>query len=183
MSMERVARRDTPLSGSPDTDDFRKNFEWLYLERQKICLADNSNIESEEHAHGRGGTTGWPSSGSADTDDFRKNFVWVYLEKRQICPADYSNIVSEEHVHVRGGTTGPPVERFSRYRRDSKKNCVRISGETANLPDWKDEHCMRRTCTWKRQHDGTPRLAVLLIPVSKKNWLCISGEAADLSGW
>ena len=34
MTIEEVARRDTPLSRSPDTDDFRKNFEWEYLENR-----------------------------------------------------------------------------------------------------------------------------------------------------
>ena len=59
MTMEEVAQRDPPSSGFSDTNDFWKNLESVYLERQQICLAD-SNIVSEEHVHGRGGTTGPP---------------------------------------------------------------------------------------------------------------------------
>ena len=58
--MEEVARREPPSSGPPDTDDFRRKIEWVYLERQQTCPADYPNIESEEHVHGRGGTTGPP---------------------------------------------------------------------------------------------------------------------------
>ena len=34
ITIEVVARRDPTSSGSPDTDDFRKNFDWEYLENR-----------------------------------------------------------------------------------------------------------------------------------------------------
>ena len=57
--MEEVAQRDPVSSGHPDRDDFRRTIVLVYLEKQQICLADNSNIESEEHVHARDGTTGY----------------------------------------------------------------------------------------------------------------------------
>ena len=35
-----------------------KNIESLYLEKQQICLADNSKLVPGEHNHGSGSTTG-----------------------------------------------------------------------------------------------------------------------------
>ena len=49
ITKEEVARRDTSSSGSPATDDFRKNFEWEYLDNQQIFLAENLSILSKEH--------------------------------------------------------------------------------------------------------------------------------------
>ena len=39
MTIEEVARRDPPSCGSPDTDDFRKNFE-------RECLENTLNIKT-----------------------------------------------------------------------------------------------------------------------------------------
>ena len=49
-----MARRDPLSSGSPDTDDFRKNFDWEYLENRKFYLPENSNLVSGDHDHGSG---------------------------------------------------------------------------------------------------------------------------------
>ena len=112
MNLEEGARREPSSSCAPEKYDFRKNLESVYLERQHICLADNSNLVSGEHDHGRGDTTGTVSSGSPGTDDIRKYIECVCLEKPQIRLADNSNPESLEHDHVRVGTTGPPVKRF-----------------------------------------------------------------------
>ena len=58
MTLEEGARGDTPSSGAPETDDIRKNIEYVYREKPQICLADNSILVSREHDLVRGGTTG-----------------------------------------------------------------------------------------------------------------------------
>ena len=103
------ARRDPPLSGSPDTDDSRKSFELEYLltgkftslKIQTLCQA---NMTLEEGARGDP-----PSSTAPDTYDFRKKFESVYLEKQQISLAENSKLEPGEHNHGSGGTTGNPV--------------------------------------------------------------------------
>ena len=55
-----VARRETPSSGSPCTDDIRKDIACVYLEKEQICLADNSNRVLEDIDQVGGSTTGTP---------------------------------------------------------------------------------------------------------------------------
>ena len=57
MAIEEVAGRDPPSSCSPDTEVFRKNFEWEYLDTGHDYLAEISNFVSGEHGNRRGGTT------------------------------------------------------------------------------------------------------------------------------
>ena len=98
-TIEEVARRDPPSSGSPDTEVFRNTFSGNISKTGKtislkirIMYQENTTIEEVARRD--------PSlSGPPDTDDFRKNFEREYLDNQQICLVEYWNFVSGVHDH------------------------------------------------------------------------------------
>ena len=82
MTTLKVARRNPPLSGSPDTDDSRKTLsrntfitsKFIFLKIQTLYQVNMTMLEVA-----RGDSQ---LSDSPDTDDSRKNFELVYLSNR-----------------------------------------------------------------------------------------------------
>ena len=160
--MIEVARRDTPWSGYPDTDGFRNKFVWVYLEEEKICVAVNSNLVSEEHGHVRTGTTG--PNRRVDIliqTIFEKTLSGVISRNRKICIAEHSENC------IRG--TWPCKWWHDRTLRWAVLlvllNLEKILSSniliTCKFIFLKIRTSYRENMSWRRVHGKTPRRAVL----------------------
>ena len=162
MTMEEVTRQNPPSSGSPDTDDFRKNFVWVYLEKQQICLAENSNLVSEEHNYRRGDTTWLPRRAVLLIQTiFEKTFSEYISRNRsvwlKIRTLYQENITIEEVAWREPSSSGSPDQTIFKktlsgnISRTSKSIWLKIG--TLYQEDMTIEEVARQE----------PRLAVLLI--------------------
>ena len=76
-----MARPDPLLSGTPDIVDFRKNFDFKYLDNMYVYLPENSNLVSGEHDLDEGARGYAPTSSVTGTYEFRKKFaVGIFRE-------------------------------------------------------------------------------------------------------